>query len=410
MISVIEGCLSCGCTQLQEIMSFGETALADRLMTAAQLAEPEPKAPLDLMFCPECALVQIHHTVDPEVLFCNNYPYYSSVSPSLMRHFRASAEDIIRTRQLGPDSLVVEAASNDGYMLKPFLEAGIQVLGIDPADGPAAAAVKSGVRTLNTFFSLDLARKLADSEHVAADVFLANNVLAHVPDLNNFVEGIRTLLKPGGVAVLECPYLLDLIAHNEFDTIYHQHLCYFSATALDRLFRRHGLFLNDVARVAIHGGSLRLFVGRSEQVSDAVRDMLAHERDAGVATLDYYADFAGKVRRLRERLTAILVDLKAQGKRIVGYGAAAKANTLMAYCGIGAAQLDYLVDLNPNKQGLFYSGNHLPIHPPSQLATDPPDYLLILAWNFASEIMQQQSAFRDAGGKFIVPVPEPVIL
>ena len=410
MISIIEGCLSCGCTQLQEIMSFGETALADRLMTAPQLAEPEPKAPLDLMFCPECALVQIHHTVDPEVLFCNNYPYYSSVSPSLMRHFRASAEDIMRVRRLGPDSLVVEAASNDGYMLKPFLEAGIQVLGIDPADGPAAAAVKAGVRTLNTFFSLELARTLADREHVAADVFLANNVLAHVPDLNNFVEGIRTLLKPNGVAVLECPYLLDLIAHNEFDTIYHQHLCYFSATALDRLFRRHGLFLNEVTRVAIHGGSLRLFVGRSEQVGSSVRELLADEHAAGVATFAYYADFAGKVRRLRERLTAMLADLKAQGRRIVGYGAAAKANTLMAYCGIGAAQLDYLVDLNPNKQGLFYSGNHLPIHPPSRLAADPPDYLLILAWNFASEIMQQQSAFRAAGGKFIVPVPEPVIL
>ena len=407
MITRIKGCLSCGCEDLQEIMSFGDTALADRLMSKAQLSEPEPMAPLDLVFCPQCSLVQIRHTVDPEVLFCRDYPYFSSVSPMLMKHFRASAEDIIRMRGLSADSLVVEAASNDGYMLKPFLEAGIQVLGIDPADGPAAAASKAGLRTLNTFFSL--ARKLA-GEGVAADIFLANNVLAHVPDLNEFVTGIRTLLKPDGMAVIECPYLLDLIEHNEFDTIYHQHLCYYSATALDALFRRNGLFLNDVKRLAIHGGSLRLFVGRSEAVQPAVREMLASERAAGVTGLAYYESFADKVRLLRERLTGILSGLKADGRRIVGYGAAAKANTLMAYCGIGGDQLDYLVDLNPNKQGRFYSGNHLPIHPPTRLAEDPPDYLLILAWNFATEIMQQQSAFREAGGRFIVPVPDPVVI
>ncbi len=409
MITRLEGCLSCGCRDLHEIMSFGETALADRLMSEKQLSEPEPKAPLELVFCPQCALVQIRHTVDPEVLFCNDYPYFSSVSPMLMKHFRGSAEEIIASRHLGPDSLVVEAASNDGYMLKPFMEAGIKVLGIDPADGPAAAATKAGVHTLNTFFSLELAQKLA-GEGVAADVFLANNVLAHVPNLNEFVTGIHTLLKPDGVAVIECPYLLDLIEHNEFDTIYHQHLCYYSATALDALFRRNGLFLNDVRHLAIHGGSLRLFVGRTENVGPAVKEMLEAERQAGVSTSAYYESFAGKVRELRERLVGILADLKASGKRIVGYGAAAKANTLMAYCGIGPDQLDYLVDLNPNKQGRFYSGNHLPIYPPTKLAENPPDYLLILAWNFATEIMQQQQAFRDAGGKFIVPVPDPVVI
>ncbi len=391
-------------------MSFGETALADRLMSKAQLSEPEPKAPLDLVFCPDCALVQIRHSVDPEVLFCNDYPYFSSVSPMLMKHFRSSAEEIIQHRGLGPDSLVIEAASNDGYMLKPFLEKGIQVLGIDPADGPAAAATKAGVRTLNTFFSLELAQKLANEDNIRADVFLANNVLAHVPDLNRFVAGISTLLKPNGVAVIECPYLLDLIAHNEFDTIYHQHLCYFSVMALDALFRRNGLYLNDVRRLAIHGGSLRLFVGREPAPSEAVKEMLASERKAGVGRIAYYESFAERVRQLRSQLVEILDRIKSEGGSIAGYGAAAKANTLMAYCGIGAEQLDYLVDLNPNKQGRFYSGNRLPIYSPTKLAEDVPDYLLILAWNFASEIMQQQSAFREAGGKFIVPVPHPVVI
>jgi len=410
MITKIERCLSCGGAHLRDIMSFGDTALADRLMTREQLEQPEPMAPLDLGFCPDCSLVQIRHTVDPTVLFCNDYPYFSSVSPMLMRHFGGSAEAIIARRKLGPESLVIEAASNDGYMLKTFVGAGIKVLGIDPADGPAAAAVKAGVPTMNTFFSLELARKLATEQGLAADVFLANNVLAHVPDLNEFVAGIRTLLKSDGVAVIECPYLVDLIDHNEFDTIYHQHLCYFSVAALDKLFRRNGLFLNDVQRVAIHGGSLRLFVEPREQVGEAVSGLLAEERRLGVDGFAYYEQFADKVRGLRDKLTAILADIKSHGKRIVGYGAAAKANTLMAYCGIGAGQLEYLVDLNPNKQGRFYSGNHLPILAPSVLREDPPDYLLILAWNFASEIMQQQSAFREAGGKFIIPVPEPVVI
>jgi SAM-dependent methyltransferase len=410
MIHAITACRSCGGQHLQPILSFGDTALADRLLTPEQLDQPEPHAPLELVFCPDCSLVQIRHTVDPSVLFCNSYPYYSSVSPALLRHFGQSAQHSLETRKLGPDSLVVEAASNDGYMLKNFVAAGISVLGIDPADGPAAAAMKAGVRTLNTFFSLDLARKLSREDGIAADVFLANNVLAHVADLNGFVAGIATLLKPDGVAVIECPYLLDLIAKCEFDTIYHQHLCYFSGLALDALFRRHGLFLNDVKRVAIHGGTLRLFVEKREAVQDSVKSLLAEERAAGVDRFDYYGGFAQQVQTLRERLTGILSQIKAEGLRIAGYGAAAKANTLMAYCGIGQEQLDYIVDLNPMKQGKLYSGNHLPIRAPSVLAEDKPDYLLVLAWNFAEEIMQQQAAFREKGGRFIVPIPEPVVV
>jgi SAM-dependent methyltransferase len=252
-------CRSCRSTDLQIILSFGDTPLADRLLTADQLDQPDLTAPLDLAFCPHCSLVQITATVQPEVLFGQEYPYFSSVSQTLLNHSRKNALELIETRGLGENSLVVEPASNDGYMLRNFSEQGIPVLGVDPASGPAAAAVAAGIPTLNTFFSLDLARNLL-AEGKQADVIIANNVLAHVADLNGFVEGIATLLKEDGAAVMEMPYVVDLIEKVEFDTIYHQHLCYFSVTALDKLFRRHNLFLNDIRQLSIHGGSLRLYV------------------------------------------------------------------------------------------------------------------------------------------------------
>jgi hypothetical protein len=388
------------------VLSLGDQPLANALLVAVHRDHREPRYPLTLAFCDGCALVQITEVVPPELLF-REYLYFSSFSDTMLAHARELVTRVIEQQRLGPSALVVELASNDGYLLQYYKERDIPVLGIEPALNVAKVAEERGIRTLPEFFGRDLALRLA-ADGVAADVIHANNVLAHVADTNGFAAGIRELLAPRGTAIIEVPYVKDMIDRCEFDTIYHEHLCYFSLTSVEALFTRHGLMVTDVERVPIHGGTLRLFIGREESaaVHRSVPALRADEIAWGARTLAFYEGFARRVEALTASLRGTLQQLKAEGRRVGAYGAAAKGATLLNSAGIDDSLIEFVADRSPHKQGRFMPGSHIPIVAPERILADPPDVLVILAWNLTEEIVRQQAEYRRRGGRFLVPVPE----
>lgn len=408
--SLASCCRSCGRAELVPFLSLGRTPLANALLSSDQLEDREPSYPLGLAFCPSCTLVQATHDTPAEVIFTADYPYHSSFAQQVVDHGRAHAKSLMTEHMLGPDHLVVEVASNDGYLLRSFVDAGVGVLGIDPSPGPAEVAQAQGVPTLVDFFGSDLATKLA-SDGLRADVVIANNVLAHVRDLNGFVAGIAKILTDDGVATFENAYVGDLIEHVEFDTVYHEHYCYLSTLAVDALMRRHGLHLTRVEHFPeLHGGSLRWTVRRVGEPEPSVARFLDEERRRGLDQPGFYAQFGQRVSDLQHQLRTLLVGLRAEGKRVAAYGAAAKGATLLNTSNIPHGLIEYVVDRNVHKQGRFMPGVHLEVRDPSVLTTDRPDYLLLLAWNFTQEIRGQLVDYELGGGRFIVPVPRPEIL
>ena len=400
----ITACRSCGSGELLPVIDLGEQPLANALRKPDDDG-PEARYPLALVACASCSLVQLTGTVDPTVMF-DNYHYFSSFSTTMIDSMRALAARTVTDRGLGADDLVVEVASNDGYLLQHYVDLGVPVLGIDPARNVAEAATARGIPTQVDYFGLDVARRLRDEGRVA-DVIHANNVMAHVPDINDFVGGLAHLLAEDGVAIIETPHLVRMIEDVEFDTIYHEHVFYYSLTAVNALMRRHGLTVVDVEPLAIHGGSLRLSVRHEGATPAAVVDeMLDGEARLGVATAPYYADFAQRVAHLRGETLALLQKLKGDGSSLAAYGAAAKGTVLLNHFGIGTDLLDVVVDRNVHKHGFVVPGVRVPIDDPARLVADQPDYVLLLTWNFADEIIEQQAEYLAGGGHFVVPIPE----
>ncbi len=405
-------CRFCSTPLEHTFADLGSSPLANAYLSAAEVQRPERHYPLHAYVCGECFLVQLPELESPgestpEAIF-SDYAYFSSYSTTWLEHAGRFAAAAAERFALGGDSLVVEVASNDGYLLRFFHQRGIPVLGIEPAKNVARAAEEAGIPTLVEFFGSEMARRLA-AEGRRADLLVGWNVFAHTPQLNDFAAGLATLLAPEGVVVLEFPHLLRLIDGNQFDTIYHEHYSYFSFTAAAAVLAAHGLEVFDVEEQATHGGSLRLFAGHASHrrgASERVRELLARETERGMGTLEPYRTFGERVKATKRRLLAFLVAAKEEGKTIVGYGAPAKGNTLLNYCGLRRDFLDYTVDKSPHKQGRYLPGTHLPIHPPDRIRETRPDYVLILPWNLRTEIAGEMRDVREWGGRFVVPIPE----
>jgi SAM-dependent methyltransferase len=392
-------------------VDLGSSPLVQSFLSAEQLNQMEPFYPLRVYVCGKCFLVQLQEIVAPENIF-SDYLYFASYSDSWLAHAKRYTDQMVQRFPIDANSLVVEIASNDGYLLQYFVEKKVPVLGIEPAANVAEVAIQKGISTLVRFFNSETARELA-AVGKQADLLLGNNVLAHVPDINDFVAGMKILLKPGGVITMEFPHLMRLMEENQFDTIYHEHFSYFSFLTVKRIFAVHGLTLFDVQELPTHGGSLRIFARHAEDASkpvgSRVAELLLREEAAGYARLENYSHFAEQVKETKRKLLEFLIQAKRSGKKIAGYGAPGKGNTLLNYCAIRTDFLEYTVDRSPHKQGRFLPGTRIPIYSPDQIRQTRPDYLLILPWNLKDEIIQQNAYIRDWGGQFVVPIPRVTV-
>ena len=404
-------CRFCGTSFRHRVVDLGMSPLCESFLRADQVNQMEPFYPLNVWVCERCYLVQLEEYVTGEEIF-TDYAYFSSFSDSWLDHARRYVDQMIEQLNLGAKSRVVEIASNDGYLLQFFVQRGIPALGIEPAANVAKVAESKGVPTIVKFFGEDTARELVGAGQ-QADLILGNNVLAQVPDLNDFVGGLKILLAPTGVVTIEFPHLLRTIDGNQFDQIYHEHFSYFSLYSAECIFAAHGLPIFDVEELPTHGGSIRIYAHHAEdttrEVSDRLVDLRTREAEAGVSTLGYYEGFESRVRETKRKLLEFLIEAKRAGKRVVGYGAPGKGNTLLNYCGIRTDFVDFTVDRSPHKHGKFLPGTHIPIFPPERLWDARPDYVLILPWNLKSEVMQQLAGIREWGGQFVVPIPEVTV-
>jgi SAM-dependent methyltransferase len=404
-------CRFCGQHLNRTFVDLGMSPLCESFLTAEQTKGMELFYPLHVYVCEHCFLVQLQLYVRPENIF-TEYAYFSSYSESWLRHAETYTDRMVERFNLGPHSQVVELASNDGYLLQYFLQKGIPVLGVEPAANVARVAMEKGIPTVVKFFGRKAAEELSMERH-QADLLLGNNVLAQVPDLNDFVAGMKLLLKPEGIITMEFPHLARLIEENQFDTIYHEHFSYFSFSTVERVFVAHGLMIFDVEELPTHGGSLRIYAchmkDASKSVNPAVVELKSREDAAGFNYLEYYSSFAEKVKETKRGLLEFLIQAKREGKSIAGYGAPGKGNTLLNYCGIRTDFIDYTVDRNPYKHGKYTPGTHIPIYDPARIGETRPDYILILPWNLKSEIVNQLAYVRDWGAKFVVPIPKVMV-